>query len=284
MTQKIQLDNFFAKLELQKRVGKQLLFVETDNQLESSVSFSQYIFSNMRLITLIGERHDKAFGCNSNGIPISEYCNNSVTRNPKCIVMLEYNSVDDPLRIGSEAIRTTYNTLNKAGKTNQIIPFDTRSFFLSSRGQNDLYGDGYNAYNTTEKIGNAFIEPFYQKQRENPKLFNLEGNYDKSAKKYLLHTYYPDLQKTFEYIAISLNKGNPKDINQMLKDAWKKVADYFILRTILKNDDVDEYIIVVGDSHRINLQAVFTFPFFTQLNNQHGSSGNCVRLYQTYKF
>jgi hypothetical protein len=277
--ERVEMGKFFAQLDLEKRTGKHMLFVETPYQLESVTAFSQYIFKDIRLITLIGERHNKSFPCEDPSISIAEYCRKAVVRNPRCRVMLEYNKGDDATRIGSEAVRSTFAVLTRAGKAGQIIPFDVRAFFLTPKGQNDLYSSDYGRYQPDE-IGPVFIEPFYQKQIEDKNLFDLRGSYDQIIIEYIMRVYYPDMRRSFEE-ATRLLEANQKQ-HQVLKDSWKKVVDYYILAEILRNDDIDEYIIVAGDAHRANIQYVLNY-FTIQLNNQTGRKGDCVKLFETYR-
>ena len=53
--------------------------------------------------------------------------------------------------MGSKSIRMTFKCLDKIGKKNQIIPLDYRPYFLTRRGQNDLYGSGWKSYKTHKK-------------------------------------------------------------------------------------------------------------------------------------
>jgi len=277
------LEKFLQRLELEKRIGKNLLFVETNTQLESTVAFSQYIFSDIRLITMIGEIHEKSWTCPNRSITVSEYCKQAVQHNPNCRVMLEYNGGDDATRIGSEAIRDTYTALDKIGKLKNIIPFDSRSFFLGVEGHRDLYGDGYKKHTGSwEKIFSDFIEPFYQKQRDYAELFKLTGDYDREIKNYLETTYFLDMDQTFKDIAAMLGHVQGSEVHRALKDAWKKVSDFFILRDLLKNDNVDHYIVIVGKSHYNNLKNILSTTAL-RLNEQTGSSDKCVELYQTYR-
>jgi hypothetical protein len=277
-----QMEKFFNQKDLEKRTGKDVIFVETNFQLESTTSFSQYIFKDIRLITLVSELHDQHFSCKDPSLTIDQYCKMAVMRNTKCKIMLEYNQGDDPTRIGSHAVRSTYDTLKKAGKDNQIIPFDSRMFFLTPRGQNDLYGSGFSYYDTPQKIEDMFIKPFYEKWNNDPALFSLHGDYDKNICEYLVNSYFTDIKHSFEHATSSLKTKSPQEVNKILKDSWKKVADFFILRDILKNDTTDEYIVVLGDSHRKNIQQILSNSFTTQLNNKTGKQGDCINLFQTY--
>lgn len=280
-----EMKKFQDQLDLEKKLGKHLIFIQSGIKLDSAFSFSQYIFKNIRLITMIGEKHEKSWPCPKPSISISEYCRQSVVRNPKCKIMLEYNKGDDATRIASKAIRDTYSELNRVGKLNVIIPFDVRAFFLGVEGQIDLYGLGYNKHATSwEQLGNDFIEPYFSKFRTEPKLFALEEeNYDSYIRQYL-DNYLKKIEQTFRNIASYFNKIPGGKIHQMLKDVWKDVADFFILKYLLRNDDnTDEYIIILGMSHYDNLIKILKD---TTINLVHriGDSKDCVKLFQTYRF
>lgn len=280
-----EMKKFQDQLDLEKKLGKHLIFIQSGIKLDSAFSFSQYIFKNIRLITMIGEKHEKSWPCPKPSISISEYCRQSVVRNPKCKIMLEYNKGDDASRIASKAIRDTYYELNKVGKLNVIIPFDTRAFFLGVEGQTDLYGLGYNKHATSwEKIGEDFIEPFFLKSRADPKLFTVEEeNYDSYIRQYL-NNYVKKIEKTFYKIASYFNKISGEKIHQMLKDVWKDVADFFILKYLLRNDDnTDEYIIILGLAHYDNLTKILK-DTTRNLVHRIGNSKDCVKLFQTYRF
>lgn len=273
------IEYFFRSIDMYKKLDKYLPFIEGEVKLESVVSFSQYIFRDIRMITMIGELHNKNFSCKGESISIAEYCKRAVIHNPKCRVLLEYNKGDDPTRIGSQAIRDTFIELTKIGKSNQIIPFDVRSFFITQRGQNDLYSQEYRRYSLRE-VENAFIKPFYKKQRENSKLFDLKGSYDENIRRYMLHQYFPDIINSFE-TASNMLKHN-QNPHQVLKDCWKKVVDYYILAAILRKDDINNYIIIFGNAHHVNIQNVLS-SLITRLNSQSGNKEECVRLFQTYQ-
>lgn len=279
-----QLVKCLQKIEAEKRIGKDIFFLETHYELKDAIGFSQYIFSKIRMITLIGELHEKSFSCEGKELSIPDYCYDIINKNPNARILLEYNNGQDPEKIGSEIIRTLYSKIKKIQKTNQIIPYDVRGYFLGSKGQNDLYGKNFKNYDSPDKILDAFIKPFYKKYKNKQgNIFSLYGKYNPYIKKYLLEDYYNHILQQFSKATyLTVNNQNPL---QILKDAWKEVSDYFILSNILKEDNIDEYIVISGKAHYINIQNIINkLPnFFLKLNNQEGSSLKCVNLYKTYK-
>lgn len=278
----IEFNKFLEKLDMERDLGKNVIFIETDIKLESTRAFSQYIYDKIRLITLIGERHDLTWKCNKHSITVAEYCKRAVIRNPKCKVLLEYNRGDNPKRIGSEAIRTIYNELEETNNLDKIIPFDSRSYFLGIQGQGDLYSSGFYKYTSLQTIGPTFIEPFFRKLRQEPNLFKMPGKYKPSIINYLEKIYLGDITSSFRYIVNVFGKVPLKQTHQKLKDTWKKVADFFILKIILRNDEIDDYIVVLGEAHYININNILK-SVSTQLNYHTGNPGNCINIYQTYR-
>lgn len=279
----MELAKFLLQADREKKTGgKHVILVESKIQLNSAVAFSQYIYQDRILLTLIGEQHEHSWKCSHPSISVADYCEQAVKRNPRCKVLLEYNKGDDPLGIGSEAVRGVYASLNRIERVDAIIPFDVRAFFLGIQGQGDLYSGGFGKYNEWEEIRQTFIEPYFQKQRDNPTLFSLSPEYPKKASDYLINLYVPDLTKTFHNIAGMFSNRSPQEVHLALKHAWKKVVDFYILRDILeKNDDVDEYIIILGNEHYLNLNIVLP-GLASPLNKQEGSPDKCVNLYQSY--
>ena len=100
---------------------KHVVFVESKIQLNSAVGFSQYIYRDNILLTMIGELHDHNWKCPHPSISISDYCEQAVKRNPMCKVLLEYNNGDNALGIGSEAVRGVYAALERVGRVDAIV-------------------------------------------------------------------------------------------------------------------------------------------------------------------
>ena len=270
------------ELDFEEKTKKTIVTIETKEQLNSAVAFAQYLFKDIRLITIIAEKHTKTFSCEKPSITIAEYCKRKILDNPNCKILLEYNEKNDPLQIESHSIRSVFAELKHINKTNHIIPIDIRSDFITNILQNVLYDNNCNEYYKykPEEIGQKFIEPFFQ----NAIKFKLDENlYDESIKKFMYDKYYKDILDSFyEAATILRNNGNSRIV---LKDTWKKVMDYFILKYILRNDDIDEYIIIVGDAHYNNINTVLSGgDIFIQLNEQNGkNSSDCVKLFQTLR-
>jgi hypothetical protein len=268
-----------------ENVGNHIVFEETNKQLESTVSFLQYIIRCCRLVTFIGELHNKSFKCNKSSLSIAEYCKNATGRNPNCRVILEYYKDDDPLRMGSKAIRSSFRALERTGNKNLIIPLDYRPYFLTRKGQNDLYGGGWKTYNTHAKVRKAFVVPFLKHKS----VFELNKN-NWSEESEFLKIYVDNMVMYFRNIDMQLaEKKQLDDIREKLVKGWAIVADYFIIREILKKDDnVNEYILILGEAHIKNIKRVFNkinINFVSQIGDyQNGKKRNCVGLFQTYRF
>ena len=269
-------------------MSKHIVFEQTSQKLENAVSFSQYIINGIRLVTLIGELHNKNFKCgkNVNSISICDYCKEAVLRNPKCRVLLEYYDgekncePDDPEQMNSHSIRTIFRKLLKIGKKNQIIPLDKRPSFLSRQGQDDLYGKGWKKHKSHEEFKQVFVDPFFN----NKERFGVIPPFMKN--------YYNEMVSFFEKIDIDISKNENLDkIHRKLHDAWKLVADYFIIKEMLKDsNDVNEYILIIGEAHRINIDSVFknmSKHFITKMGDtQNGKKNDCITLslFETYVF
>jgi hypothetical protein len=282
---------------IRKTGCKNIVFKETNIRLENAVSFSQYIIGCNVLVTLIGERHGTKFKCKAlkseETKTISKYCVETAERNSKCRIILEYYCggekirADVPSRMNSDSIKSTFKDMKDKHLDNQILPLDYRPAFLSRPGQDDLYGNGWSKYTTSEEIKQNFILPFWKESDKfsmnNPHL------YPPIVIKFL-ESYYQDICKTFKKINEKLSKNKKylvNDVRQDLFDAWKLVADYFIIRKILKKGDIDEYILIIGEAHRENIKILFDKlnPFVIRIGGiQLGKSGKCVKLFETYKF
>lgn len=280
------MENFLEKIDLERNTGKQVIYIQNDIKLNSALSIAQYIYNKNRLITIIGEYHNSTWKCDEPNMDISTYCKNAVERNPRCKILLEYNNGDNPLGMGSETIREVYRALLSINRTDAVVPYDTRAFFLSINGQGDLYNtDGYMKHATTwVNIGNVFIEPFFRKIRENPKLFKLLEKYPPNIKYYLEYTYMIDVLNTFKHIAENMfGRNSGEEVHKALKDAWKKVCDFFVLRTILMEDNnVDEYIVIMGLEHFNYVTSILKTLTYEIGFQTGGHRQTCINLYETY--
>ena len=280
-------NDLLITLNQQRLQGKHFVAIQTNYMLDSSISFSQYIFQNKRLITLIGERHDLKWKCQEDSLTVAQYCKMAVERNQKCRVMLEFHPSVDPSTSQSESIKTTVASLQSINRTNQIIAFDKRDDFLTHNNHIKLYHDISPPYFISlghENVFNYYVKIFYDK-------FILFGLNDATAHttdeatRYLYDIFLKDTISHFDNIRDKLNKGEDlQNIRQELWHAWKKVCDFFILKEVLGSDDIDEYIVIVGKNHTHNLDKILpTIPYLTTLNFQDSKNqSDCVTLFQSY--
>lgn len=272
---------FLAQLDLEKNSGKKVLFVQGNFYLAGAVAFYQYILHVKKLVTLIGEFHSMSFGCENQPITIADYCLDRVRKNPKCLVLLEFNRNADMRYIYSDVIQQIYHVLKSDGKENQIFPYDFRSWFLSTKLQGELYSN--------RPITNyqQYIDPYYTtKLNGDASPFELnEANYDNFTVNFMKQ-YFMQINSKFHDIAMLFTKNrHHKELRGLLRHAWALVCDYFILREILmKNSPFDDFIIISGEFHRKNLSHQLLENNAYSIGEQVGQEGKCINLFQTYYF
>jgi hypothetical protein len=286
-----------------------IVFQEKKYNIESAVSFYQNLVRCDRIVTMIGELHNKTFKCNSQSqstITISEYCTKAVKRNPRCRVILEYykdtgdgngeTKSDNPMKMNSHGIKETFESIQKIGKEDQIIPLDYRPTFLTRAGQDDLYGTRWwdekeKSKNIHMQIQKAFVDPFTKAADK----FGIKHPNQYSPKvKNFMDSYFENMLNHFEKInqCLLTQEKNISAIRQQLFDGWKLVADYFIIKKILKEEpEIDEYILILGQAHLLNIQSVFNDKHFSSLitelvHPQKGRKGKCIqiKLFKTIRF
>ena len=281
-------ENFLVHLDQEKaqHFREHLIMVEDKQELNSATAFSQYVFQGRRLITMIGELHGHSWACNDHPVSIAEYITETVKRNKMCRVMLEINPDVDPSTLGSDAIRETATSLHRIGRGDAIIPVDVRRFFLGADGQHILYDTVFPPSMPPEEIAHSFIEPFFKKAREDSGLFSLmKEEYSEAAALYLIRTYVPRLEANFRRTASQLRSLPTFKIQNMLKNDWKEVVDFYILRELLQESKKDEYILVIGHMHYMHIQkSLELLATLIGPNQTHKGVRNCVKLFRTYRF
>ena len=268
-----EMSNFEKKLDSEKKLN--LVAWQLNDTLHSAVSFDQYFIEGKKLITVIGEYHQQEFGCaDRQTLSIAEYAIKVVNRNPKAKILLEYQPGWDPSDINSIPIRDISIEV-----PDRAMAFDRRWEFLT-RALEDLYKKNLVGY-THQKIHQVFIDSYFQGLNENK--FQIDKNlYDKDTCTYLDKVYIRDLTSNFLFLSNTIS--NQKNINTVilpkLQHIWKKVADFFILKEILKNTDlINEYVVVVGEYHRQNIASILNR---FRINTQTGQEGDCVELFSTF--
>jgi len=258
----------------------------TDNsQLATAINFIQYTIPKRdKIITIIGEYHNYNFNCINNK-EISQYCLERTIDNQNCSILLEYSKYDDPKTIGSKTINTTYNKLVKHKKINHIIPIDYRTLFLKFNGQSDLYDiDWDKAKYSKTKIKKLFLESFYNLSNKifylNPKHYH--QNSLNNINNYIINIIEPQ----FQFILQNFDSFKIAPLQNELKLIWNRVMDIGILITVLKKDKMNEFIIIAGNRHCLNLQKMLNTHFrdeFNFVHQQFGDEGSCIKLKGTIK-
>lgn len=259
----------------------------TDNsQLGTAINFIQYtIPEKNKILTIIGEYHNYNFNCINNK-EISEYCLERTLKNSCCsMILLEYSQYDDPKTIGSKTINSTYNKLVKNKKLNHIIPVDYRTLFLKFNGQSDLYDiDWTKVKYSKTKIKKKIIEPFYTLSK---KIFNLNPKQYERVSLINIYNYIKNtIVPQFNFIFNNFAYFQIGPLQKELKLIWNKVMDIGILITVLKKNKKNEFIIIAGNAHCINLQKMLNTQFkneFKFVHQQIGDKGSCIKLKDTVK-
>jgi len=248
-------------------------------KIEDVSNISQYYIHN-NYITLIGEFHSIAPGLynKKNSITVSNFILDRIRNNSSIRIFLEYSEYQDPETVGSVNINQTYKILKSHKLLDKIIPFECRYHFIDIK----KYPILFNIHNfrklTNNQIRKYYIEPYFNKRSD---LLYLNKNvYNEEAYDYLI-TYLDLIKGNFEYYSAQMEYPiekrlfkTPEEISKQLVSEWAKVADFFILKELLKDKKM-EYIILVGDKHRENLQTIFNmFPKIFQ------SSGSLTGIYE----
>ena len=200
-------------------------------------SFAEFICGKKK-ISVVGELHDA-----SEFVDLSSY-----SKNKNIKIILEYNGgMKIPTQTTSTFITETYKTFKKNNMVDKLEPMDYRPTFLGVEGQHILYGI-FPKY-TYDDIRRLFVSPFFDKQA----LFLVTPeNYDTSLLSDIRESLHRDFLK-FHHELETMSGGYA--IQVKLRHLWMRVMDFFIFAEILSTrSEVDEYIIVVGQSHAENIE------------------------------
>jgi len=269
-----------------------IVFIESNEELQNTKTFAQYVFKSKRLITLIGTQHAPTdFGC-TNPISIGDYCTGGVKRNKNCKILVEYCDKTKPARqcqaINSiyESFTTEYTRLFNENpsnpelsnfdihKSSQIYAFDLREHILGPERMHTLYFK-HRQWTFEEdiiskqKLIDKYINPFskffevaipypYQITYVYPKLVHEKQQFDECDFLFLNERFKKLLAQfntMYNYIT-NTKKIEDLDIEytrSVLKNIWMLVADYNIFKMFFKNNSINELILVVGDGHVQNI-------------------------------
>lgn len=281
-------ENYIQALDLSKKMGKELIFYQSNIYLDSARSLSQHIFPEYFLTTMIGERHNEEWTCTEPHLSVADYVVNRVQNNNNIKVFLEYNrrlgTREKITQVGSKAVVDTYVKLSNINKLDKILPYDERGNFLGYEPYMELYH--YNNFHTFDgkRIFDHYIDPFFIKAREG--WFNLNVNefINKDLCERLVN-----LRKNIEnYFLDILDILNSQryDINTLrerLKQVWQMANDWFVIRQLYLNNGIVEYIFIGGVHHFDYIKEELNNTTLT-IDSRVGNKDNCVSIYNTYQF
>ena len=193
--------------------------------------------------------------------------------------------------------------------------------FITPEGQNNLYNISFKEfikkYPNLDDIFNIFILPYFTSQQIqlhgllNP--FELLGSYLPNTRN-ILDVFYRNINQEFisiknnvERMILMYMKSNFNNykswfnftfnskytqyivwLHNKLRYLWMLVSNYFILEIIFnyKHYQTNEYIIVLGEYHRIQLDEILKFEGIVKINSIKSSIKNkyCVKLFRPVIF
>jgi len=235
-----------------------------------------------KLLTIFGEYHNKKIDCGEDkkSISLSEFIIDTLKYNKNTKVILEYNAGIDYKTIleviNSDNIREIIKALDGNKVINKILPVDCRDYYLGVHYHRELYNNP-KMNKSFCYINTHYINKFLLSRID----INKNINKDLVC---ILQDYLDELKNIFLYLKNNWDKIPPPvgyvesiPFNlYLLKDAWSKVVDYYILEQLFMNDDTTEYICLIGESHRINLQNFLTKAFKITTKHQVAKDNDCI--------
>ena len=234
-----------------------------------------------KILTIFGEGHNEVIDCNGFSITVAEYIKFSLKINKKIKVILEYDSninyKSAMESINSLNLREIIKTLDSIKQIDKIIPIDCRSFYLKPHFHRLLYhGAPIIDY---EYINHNYFEPFFIINFTKHTNITKEG--DKILEEYIKKLYYE-----FVYVRDNWKKiVSPPNYKskipykiEILRSLWAKVVDFYILQELFIDNDTYEYICIIGDDHRRNIQHYISSIQKTKPYHQEVIGLNCISL------
>jgi len=235
-----------------------------------------------KLLTIFGEYHNEKIDCGDDkkSIQLSEFIIDTIKYNKNTKVILEYNSSIDYKTIleviNSDNIREIIRALDDNEAIGKILPVDCRDFYLGVSYHRELYNNPKMNKSFTY-INTHYINKFLLAK------ININTNVNKDLV-CILEDYLQEVKDLFLYLKDNWGKIQPPiayiepiPFNlYLLKEAWMKVVDYYILEQLFMNDGITEYICLIGDSHRVNLQKFLSTAFKISPKNQVANDNECI--------
>lgn len=266
-----------------------IIFVSKNYLLKDITDFAQYIKNftydknKNKLITIIGELHGININCEQDEnnekdeikeIDIVEYIK-YVSKDVNKKVILEYDKYSQPEGILYGNINKIDNEINETNTNIKKNPIDFRRQYLGVNKQDILYSDPNLYLYSKEDILKFYIDPFFLYVGEKTKFITGEENYNEIVD--ILYTdYLPKVGDQFNKLAVFINnewdkldKNNKKIAVHNLKVLWAQLGDFYILRELFKEEDIDEYIILIGKAHYYNIKKYLDEILCEPFNKKH---------------
>lgn len=290
-----------------------IIFVKNDYLLKDITNFAQYIknftydTNKSKLITIIGELHGVTINCDEEKekdkieeIDIVNYIEN-ISKGVNKKIILEYDKYSQPEGISYGNINKIDNEINEKNPNIKKTPIDFRRQYLGIDRQNILYGDPNLYLYSKADILKFYIDPFFLYVGEKTKFIIGEENYNEEVE-ILYNDYLPKVGEQFNKIALIINNNwdklsdeDKKITIHNLKVLWAQLGDFYILRELFKEEDIDEYIILIGKNHYYNiakyLNEILCQPFnrknrgklyFQKITDKSTNSFNsCINIVNT---
>jgi hypothetical protein len=246
-------------------------------------SVYQYKLKNPdKLLTVFGEYHNMEINCGEGKhiISLADFIIDVLKYNKNTKIILEYNSGIHYREIldiiSSNNIRGIIKVLDENNVIDKIIPVDCRDYYLGSWYHKELYNNPKMnrsfPYINTHYINKFLLIRISMNDRVNKKLVCILRQYLDELKDLFLY-----LKNNWDNIIAPDGYNNHTPYNLLLlRDAWIKVVDYYILEQLCINDDITEYICLMGESHRINIQNFLSKAFKINTKHQTASDNNCI--------
>ena len=258
--------------------------------LKSAVSFVQYMINisgtkepRFRLITLIGERHNKEFDCgNSTSISIADYVTTYIDRDSKTMVLLEmdieqYIDGNYPKSVPLNSI------LEKDDKYHSNMRYyDPRNLFLPIKDRYALYNTKLKLNHSDRELWDIYGKPFYEKWSKISGHALSEKSYGKEQKYFLTNIFYNSINKNFKEVYDILHSDNDssKCIHK-LRICWLKVTDWFIMSIMMNDSEENTAIAIMGDIHLSHIVDEILLTNGKLNDSRDATSGSCVNLFET---
>ena len=235
-----------------------------------------------KLLTIFGEYHNRKIDCGEDKkiISLSDFIMDTLKYNKNTKVILEYDAsihYKNILEIiNSDNIREIIKALDDNKAIDKIIPVDCRDCYLGVKHHRELYN------NPKMNKGFCYINTYFINKFLLSRI-NINENVHEDLV-CILQDYLDELKNSFLYLKNNWDKMSPP-INYienipfnlyLLKDAWAKVVDYYILEQLFMNDDTTEYVCLIGEAHRVNLQNFLSKAFKITPKHQVANDNDCI--------